>query len=106
MLNAITRAWTAAAVPSGNTTDIFRMALCVVEIQHSFPGFPALTAGRNASGYRQELLSDMICGVQLRDVPAGPLFVVERWKLERSSAQRGKLAECSTQELVSMESVC
>ena len=50
-VDTITRAWT-AEVPSGNTSDIFRTALRVVEIQHSFPSFPALTVGRHASGYR------------------------------------------------------
>ena len=64
-----------------------RRVLCVVETRRLFP---RLNRGEDVpeAAVHQALLHDVIHGLKRRDVPIGPLFADERWRLVRSSAPR------------------
>ncbi len=64
-----------------------RRVLCVVETHRLFS---RLNRGEDVpeAAVHQELLHDVIHGLKRRDVPIGPLFADERWRLVRSSAPR------------------
>ncbi len=61
--------------------------LCVVKKRRLFP---RLNRGEDVpeAALHQAMLHDVIHGLNQRDVPIGPLFADERWRLVRSSAPR------------------
>jgi hypothetical protein len=58
-----------------------------VDVRRLFPSLNRSEGAREAAAH-QTLISDVIRGLDQRDVPVGHLFADERWLLVRSSAPR------------------
>ena len=65
----------------------FRRTLQVVDVRRLFPSLNR-SEGAPEPAAHQALISDVIRGIQQREVPVGHLFADERWRLVKSSAPR------------------